>query len=235
MLELDARAAFPETALPVVRQAFASAPATEEPAVVATTLSVDEDPEMSATTRDRAYSRTLKDLRDTYDVRFAAVRYQGLDTVGHYYMGDAQPALMADTNQHDRRRHLQVLDRYYTYIDTEIGSALAALGSDDLLLVVSGFGMQRQNAIKQIAGRLLGDPDLSGTHDRAPDGLLLAYGSAVQSGHGLRGAIVDVAPTVLYFLGLPIGRDMDGYARTDIFTRAFTAERPVAYIPSYNR
>jgi hypothetical protein len=34
---------------------------------------------------------------------------------------------------------------------------------------------------------------------------------------------------------LPIGRDMDGYARTDIFTRAFTAERPVAYIPSYNR
>ena len=235
MLELDARAAFPETALPVVRQAFASAPATEEPVVVATTLSVDEDPEMSATTRDRAYSRTLKDLRDTYDVRFAAVRYQGLDTVGHYYMGDAQPALMADTNQHDRRRHLQVLDRYYTYIDTEIGSALAALGSDDLLLVVSGFGMQRQNAIKQIAGRLLGDPDLSGTHDRAPDGFLLAYGSAVQSGHGLRGAIVDVAPTVLYFLGLPIGRDMDGYARTDIFTRAFTAERPVAYIPSYNR
>ena len=95
--------------------------------------------------------------------------------------------------------------------------------------------MQRQNAIKQIAGRLLGDPDLSGTHDRAPDGFLLAYGSAVQSGHGLRGAIVDVAPTVLYFLGLPIGRDMDGYARTDIFTRAFTAERPVAYIPSYNR
>jgi hypothetical protein len=101
--------------------------------------------------------------------------------------------------------------------------------------VVSGFGMQRQKAIKQIAGRLLGDPDLSGTHDRAPDGFLLAYGSAVQSGHGVRGAIVDVAPTVLYFLGLPIGRDMDGYARTDIFTRVFTAERPVAYIPSYNR
>jgi hypothetical protein len=100
---------------------------------------------------------------------------------------------------------------------------------------VSGFGMQRQNMFKQLAGRLLGDPDLSGTHDRAPDGFLLAYGSAVQSGLGQRGSIVDVAPTVLYFLGLPIGRDMDGYARADIFTRAFTAERPVAYIPSYNR
>ena len=165
-------------------------------------------------------------------MRFAALRYQGLDTVGHYYMGDAHPSVVADTNQLERRRHLQVLDRYYTYIDAEIGAALAGLAADDLLIVVSGFGMQRQNLAKQIAGRLLGDPDLSGTHDRAPDGFLLAFGAAVQSGHGLRGAIVDVAPTVLYFLGLPIGRDMDGYARTDIFTRAFTAERPVAYIPS---
>lgn len=237
VLELDARAAFPETALPVVRQAFAFTSTSDEvaPAVVATTMTPDDDPESSATSRDRAYSRTLTDLLSAHTVRFAALRYQGLDTVGHYYMGDAQPALVNETNQRDRRRHLQVLDRYYAYIDTEVGVAVGALGTDDLLLVVSGFGMQRQKAIKQIAGRLLGDPDLSGTHDRAPDGFLLAYGSSVQSGHGLRGAVVDVAPTVLYFLGLPIGRDMDGYARTDIFTRAFTAERPVAYIPSYNR
>ena len=237
VLELDARAAFPEAALPVVRQAFASAATSDEvaPVVVATTMTPDDDPESSATSRDRAYSRTLTDLLATHAVRFAALRYQGLDTVGHYYMGDLQPALVNETNQRDRRRHLQVLDRYYAYIDAEVGAAIGALGTDDLLLVVSGFGMQRQKAIKQIAGRLLGDPDLSGTHDRAPDGFLLSYGSAVQSGHGLRGAIVDVAPTVLYFLGLPIGRDMDGYARTDIFTRAFTAERPVAYIPSYNR
>ena len=30
-------------------------------------------------------------------------------------------------------------------------------------------------------------------------------------------SVVDVVPTVLYFLGLPVGRDMDGYARTDLF------------------
>ena len=32
-----------------------------------------------------------------------------------------------------------------------------------------------------------------------------------------RGSVADVTPTVLYFLGLPIGRDMDGIARTDFF------------------
>ena len=29
--------------------------------------------------------------------------------------------------------------------------------------------------------------------------------------------------------------DMDGFARVDLFTRAFTAERPIVFIPSYSR
>ena len=51
-----------------------------------------------------------------------------------------------------------------------------------------------------------------------PDGFLLAYGTAVAPGRKQRGSIVDVTPTILYFLGVPIGRDMDGYARADLFT-----------------
>ena len=42
---------------------------------------------------------------------------------------------------------------------------------------------------------------------------------------------MDVVPTLLYFLGLPIGRDMDGYARTDLFQRTFTDERPIYVHP----
>ena len=76
-------------------------------------------------------------------------------------------------------------------------------------------------------GRLLGDADFSGTHERAPDGFLIAYGTAVEPGRRQRGSIVDVTPTVLYFLGLPVARDMDGFARADLFNRAFTAERPI--------
>ena len=108
------------------------------------------------------------------------------------------------------------------------------LAAGDLLLVVSGFGMQPVNPVKQTIGRLLGDPDLSGTHERAPDGFLLAYGTAAEPGRRQRGSIVDVTPTVLYFLGLPVARDMDGYARADLFTRGFTAERPIVFIPTYS-
>ena len=50
-----------------------------------------------------------------------------------------------------------------------------------------------------------------------------------------RGSVADIAPTILYFLGLPIGRDMDGTARADFFQPSFTATRPVTFIPSYGR
>jgi hypothetical protein len=41
-----------------------------------------------------------------------------------------------------------------------------------------------------------------------------------------------VTPTLLYFFGLPVARDMDGFARVDLFNPEF-ALRPVSFVPSY--
>jgi hypothetical protein len=113
---------------------------------------------------------------------------------------------------------------------------MAALGPDDLLLVVSGYGMEPLGLGKRLVERFIGDPDISGTHDAAPDGFLLAYGSSVAPGRQQpRASVVDIVPTILYFLGLPIGRDMDGYARTDLFQPSFTQDHPIAFIPTYDR
>lgn len=88
---------------------------------------------------------------------------------------------------------------------------------------------------KRLLERTVGNPELSGTHERAPDGFLMAFGSAVQPGRHPRGSIVDLTPTILYYLGLPVGRNMDGYARTDMFDPGFAADRPITFIPSYQR
>jgi hypothetical protein len=172
------------------------------------------------TRTDALYGRALRDLTAARPVEVEAVRYQGLDTAGHRDMA-GEPS--------------GILDRYYAYIDAQIGSAVERLAPGDLLLVISGFGMEPVTPLKQFAARLLRDPDVSGTHEHAPDGFLLAYGRDIAPGRKQRGSIVDVTPTILYFLGVPVGRDMDGFARADVFSVAFTAERPIAYIPSHTR
>ena len=232
--EFDQSAAYPSEVLPVARSAFADAEQVPGwlPSPMSDTGSLS--PEASAGLRDQLYSRAIHDLRARWPVQLSAVRYQGLDTVGHYNLRYTESRDAAGAGEDERRRRLQVIDRYYGYIDSEIGAAMSELLPGDLLLVVSGFGMQPPNAVKRLLGRLIGDP-MSGTHERAPDGFLLAYGTTVEPGRHQRGSIVDVAPTVLYFLGLPVGRDMDGYARADLFLSAFTAERPIAFVPTHNR
>lgn len=230
------RAAYPLQALPILQDAFSqSRPAGVAGASAADAATARQTPEASALERDRQYSLAMEKLTTPVRPRFTALRYDGLDTVGHYYLRYAQPRTIRGVPEGERQRYWQVVDQYYTYIDREIGLAMDTLPPGDLLVVLSGFGMQPLNPLKHAIGRLLGDPDFSGTHERAPDGFLLAYGTAAEPGRHQRGSVVDVAPTVLYFLGLPVARDMDGFARADLFARAFTAERPIAFIPTYTR
>jgi len=167
--------------------------------------------------------------------RFLAVRFPGIDAVGHRFLRYADPAAFGDVSEAERQRFGNVLDQYYGFIDTLVGREIDRLGPDDLLLVVSAFGMEPLTPGKRVLEIIAGNPQISGTHERAPDGFVLAFGDAVAPGRPNRASVVDLAPTILYFLGLPVGRDMDGFARIDMFTGAFTSDKPVTYIPSYGR
>lgn len=185
--------------------------------------------------RDAWYRAYARRLEAAWPPRVALVRYEGLDRAGHHYLRYAMPAAFGDVSVEERQRFGQLLEDAYAEVDDELARLVERLGPDDLLLVVSGFGMAPVSPGKRILAWLLREPALSGSHERAPDGFLLAYGRMVRPGRLPVGAVVDVAPTVLYFLGLPVARDMDGSARTDLFTPAFTAERPVIFVPTYDR
>jgi len=178
---------------------------------------------------------TMLDVFDAASPRFLAVRFPGVDAVGHYFLRYATPSAFGDVSDEERRRYGRVLEQYYGFLDAQVGRFLQGLGDDDVLLVVSSFGMEPLSVGKRLLERMVGNAAISGTHERAPDGFVLAYGAPVQPGRPGRASVVDIAPTILYFFGLPVGRDMEGFARTELFRAAFTAERPVTYIPSYGR
>jgi hypothetical protein len=192
--------------------------------------------EETAARTDRVYDRIAQAMSRARPPQVTLTRYQSLDPIGHYFLRYAIPSEFGDVTDEERRRLGSVLERHYGVIDEAIGRAMAGLGPDDLLIVVSGYGMEPIGFGKRLIERLIGDPEISGTHEGAPDGFLLAYGASVARGRQpVRASVVDVVPTILYFLGLPIGRDMDGYARTDLFQSSFTQERPLTFIPTYDR
>lgn len=195
-----------------------------------------EGPRDSPALVDQIHERVSETLSTTRPAQVTVTRYQSLDPVGHHFLRYAVPAEFGDVTEDERRRFGGVLERHYAILDEAIGRALPAMGPDDLLMVVSGYGMVPLGFGKRLLEQAIGDPELNGTHEGAPDGFLIAYGPSVEPGRGpARGSVVDVVPTLLYFLGMPIGRDMDGFALTDIFRQSFLRERPLTYIPTYDR
>jgi predicted AlkP superfamily phosphohydrolase/phosphomutase len=60
------------------------------------------------------------------------------------------------------------------------------------------------------------------------NGILMAYGPHIRRGAWVEGArIIDVAPTVLYDLGLPVPANMDGRVLTDMLDPAHVRVNPV--------
>ena len=143
---------------------------------------------------DAAVEQIAHDLNAPSPAQFTAVRYPGLDNAGHYYLRYAMPRAFGDVSDEERIQYGRVLEQYYTYVDGIVGRAMASMASDDLLLVVSGFGMEPLSFGKRVLERLAGDPQLSGTHEGAPDGFLIVPTAATWRKAAFpRASVVDVA------------------------------------------
>ncbi len=44
---------------------------------------------------------------------------------------------------------------------------------------------------------------------------------------------MDVAPTLMYALHLPVARDLDGQVLTPAFAKSFLARHPLTFLPTY--
>lgn len=85
-------------------------------------------------------------------------------------------------------------------------------------------------------GRELGSEQIFqpvSTHESATHrlhGMMILHGADIRSGESVDQArIIDLAPTILHTMGLPVPTDMDGRVLTEAFTPAFAASHPVTW------
>ena len=61
-------------------------------------------------------------------------------------------------------------------------------------------------------------------------GILVAKGAHFKKNAEISGArLIDFAPTLLYLLGQPVPRDMDGKVLSDLFEPGYLQSHPVVY------
>jgi predicted AlkP superfamily phosphohydrolase/phosphomutase len=99
---------------------------------------------------------------------------------------------------------------------------------DGFLLEQSRPGGPKELDVERSRAPIEGGVEFAGSHRL--DGVFMIAGGPVRRGHSFQGAaIVDVAPTLLYLMGLPIPDDMDGRPLFEALDRSFVDCHPPHY------
>lgn len=124
--------------------------------------------------------------------------------------------------------YARVLEPVYVHEDARLGRLMDAMEPGTVLLALSDHGFQFRNY-----GFNHYDNGEGGV--RAPPGVLFLWGGPVRAGARLRSpTLFDIAPTVLYLLDLPIGRDMDGRLLSEAFEPEQLASRSVSWVSTHD-
>jgi hypothetical protein len=114
--------------------------------------------------------------------------------------------------------------------DARIGRILTrTAGPDTLVLVLSDHGFGD-------APDPHPDPEEPYGGNHLDAGLIVARGPHVKPGAWVEGiAAIDLTPTILHYLGAPIGADMRGRPALQLFEQAWVEAHPVKTRPSYEK
>ncbi|MFN2441334.1 MAG: alkaline phosphatase family protein [Thermoanaerobaculia bacterium] len=133
------------------------------------------------------------------------VLYSGSDTVNHLF-SPYHPPKRQVVPLEEYRRYWPTVAAYYSEIDRLIGEWIQVLPTDTTLLVVSPYGMDWDEG-RPIA-RPAGESHLA---EHRGNGVLIAFGNRVVPSRARRTiGVLDITPTVLALLGLPVSREMPG-------------------------
>lgn len=156
--------------------------------------------------------------------------YEQVDSLSHLFMKHAPPRLpWVDAEEHARYR--DVVDEWYAYQDELLGRLLARIDLEETaLFVLSDHGFKSGD--RRI--RAEGTVDVARAHlDHEPDGIFLAAGPHLRRASVRDASVLDVAPTLLHYLGFPVARDMKGRVLEEVFEPAFLEENPVRHVATY--
>ena len=128
-----------------------------------------------------------------------------------------------------------MIPEYYRLMDEYMADLLEQAGEDTLVMVLSDHGFVTGRR-KKGSGRAR--ETVSGTHAKsAPPGVLIVSGQgAAAGGSSTQASVLDIVPTVLTAMGLPVARDMDGRVLLSALDEsAFEHPLPVDWVESYEK
>lgn len=126
----------------------------------------------------------------------------------------------------------EALEHHLSRLDGYLGTVMEHAGPGDVVLVISDHGYGDNPGSQPIQRTY--EEWIRTPHWHTLNGILAAWGGPIRPGFRVTEAgVLDVAPTVLALLGLPLARDMDGRVLAEMIESRFLHQNPIREIATY--
>lgn len=185
--------------------------------------------------RLRAFSKVLSDCASTQAVAtklmeggewdFTAIYFDAIDHFCHGF-AEFHPPRQDHIDEKEFELYKDVIRTAYRFHDIMLAKQLELAGRDAIVLLCSDHGfhtrhLRPRGTPREPAGPAIWHRDM---------GIFVMSGPGIRVDERIYGAnIIDVTPTLLAAMGLPVGDDMDGRVLIDVFTETPQVET----IPSW--
>ena len=157
-----------------------------------------------------------------------AVYLETIDRIGHCFM-EYHPPQLARISDEDFARYRNVVAEMYRFHDLLLGRYMDIVGPETTILLVSDHGFYSG------ANRPNSSPSMSRGNPlewHRSMGTIIAAGPGIRRDELIHGSsILDIAPTILHLLGLPVPEDMEGR----VLLHALEQPAVIESVPSYPR
>jgi len=137
---------------------------------------------------------------------FMAIYYDTIDHFSHGFMKYHPPQLPWISDK-DFELYQNVINTTYEFHDLMLGTLMQLAGEETTIIIVSDHGFHPD----QLRPREIPNEPAGPAEEHRPFGMFAALGPGIKKDELVFGAsLLDITPTILTLLGLPIGRDMDG-------------------------
>jgi tetratricopeptide (TPR) repeat protein len=179
----------------------------------------------------RTYENVMKKLYPAYRPELFGIYFEFTDSVCHLFMRFMKPA-MDGVSPEDEARYGGAIAATYAEADRILGDVLDMIDEETVLLIVSDHGF-KSGDFRPLSDSRMGFGQAIEWHRLA--GTIAIYGKMVKAGYRITDAsVMDIAPTILYLLGMPVDRKMPGKVLLDAFEEEWVEDHPVAYTSVYD-
>jgi hypothetical protein len=178
---------------------------------------------------DDCIKNMIPDLKDS-DIYYTVIRLPGLGVISKYFYQYYLPQIFASLQDDSKiKKYGWLIEKYYEYYDSIIGNLMSTTGDDELLVILSFFEYEPLPVWRRILVHLFSQRDVYVYNSLNSQGTILLYEKkSLKRDYSLKTiSIYDIYPTLMYYSGFQLSRDLPGEVLKEIFTDEFLLNNPI--------